>query len=122
MGVARCLADGMTPGQIAEAMGMEEQRVSILLEDERVLEAYRSELRHRAMAFYAQAVNQAGAMLCSDNAATLQKAIHEALDAFEETARDGGEREITVRVEGIRPPGMPLPPEKEEKTPETVHP
>ena len=105
---ASYLADGLTPGEIAEAMQIESSRVSRLLDDEEVKAAYRAELRHRSMSFYAKAVNLAGAMLSDGSAAVVQKAIHEALDAFSDAAEDTTGATV-VQVHGMKAPAMPPP-------------
>lgn len=76
-------------------------------------QTHRDIILEKAGPGFAAAVDTLLRQLEDENATVSHRAAKELVDLFADYVMNGEEREITVRVVGMPPPGMPSPPREE---------
>lgn len=103
---ATLLAEGFGIGEVARQTGCSEEAVLGWLRDPAVMALYREKVDGCKVVSYARAVRRIAGQMEDENPMVVLRAAKEALEKFESAAQgaDGG---LIVRVEGMPALGMP---------------
>ena len=103
---ARMISEGKSAAEAAGYLKIRTETVEGWLQNGEMLDYTRELLRIRQIVSYARASRKVEEMMEDDSAAVLQKAVHEALERFEDALNVPQTGEITVRVVGGPEIGM----------------
>lgn len=103
---ARMLSEGTSVPEAAGYLQVRTETVEEWLKNGEMLEYTRELLRIRQIVAYARASRKVEEMMNDEGPAVVQKAVHEALERFEDALNGPESGEITVRVTGGPEIGM----------------
>lgn len=104
---ARMLSEGASEWETAGHVGCSLSTLHGWMRDARFMALYQEGVLRTKVMSYARAVQSVQRMMGDENPSVAQRAVHEALDQFEDAASQLGGRELVVRVEGGPEIGMP---------------
>lgn len=104
---ARLLSEGASEWETAGQVGCSLTTLHGWMRDAQFMEWYQEGVLRTKVMSYARAVQSVQRMMGDENPSVAQRAVHEALDQFEDAASQLGGRELVVRIEGGPSIGMP---------------
>lgn len=104
---ARLLSEGASEWEAARQVGCSLTTLQGWMRDAQFMEWYQEGVLRTKVMSYARAVQSVQRMMGDENPSVAQRAVHEALDQFEDAASQLGGRQVVVRVEGGPVIGMP---------------
>lgn len=104
---ARLLSEGVSEWETAGRVGCSLATLQGWMRDAGFMALYQEGVLRTKVMSYARAVQSVQRMMGDENPTVAQRAVHEALDQFEDAASQLSGRELVVRVEGGPEIGMP---------------